>query len=60
MLNSMLDAGLIELEADGTVIINSSENKQHIMGNDKEYWFMVELYFLFKVGYLSIWVFRFP
>jgi hypothetical protein len=30
------------------------------MGNDKEYWFMVELYFLFKVGYLSIWVFRFP
>ena len=52
MLNSMLDAGLIELEADGTVIINSSENKQHIMGNDKEYWFMVDVYFLFKVSYL--------
>ena len=38
----MLDAGLIELEEDGTVIINSSENKQHIMGNDKEYWKWVE------------------
>ena len=42
MLNQMLDAGLIELEEDGTVIINSSENKQHIMGNDKEYWNWVE------------------
>ena len=37
MLNQMLDAGLIELDEEGTVIINSADNKQMLMGNDKEY-----------------------
>ena len=34
----MIDAGHVTMEVDGSITVNAQENKQHLMGNIKEYW----------------------
>jgi hypothetical protein len=37
LLEQMVDAGSIVVNEDGTVTITAQENRQEVMGNDKEY-----------------------
>ena len=37
ILEQMIDAGHVTIEADGSVTVNAVENQQHIMGNIKDY-----------------------